>query len=120
MRRMIAGIGLAALWAVGSSCALAAIQGGPLPREGLVDGVYRGSAWSGPVRAVVDVVVEDQRIRDVVLVHHNTWWGRRAEEPIPRAIVEQQSTRVDAVSGATISSTAIMNAAQEAVAKASR
>ena len=117
-RRLILATGLSLLLAVGSGCALAAITGGPVPAGRLVDGVYRGSAWNGPVYAAVDVVVEDQAIRRIEFVRHGTWWGKRAEEPTRRAIVEQQSTRVDAVSGATISSTAIMNAVQDAVGKA--
>ena len=48
----------------------------------------------------------------------STWRGGEAEEAIPGSIIEQQSTKVDAVTGATISSTAIMNAVQDAVEKA--
>jgi uncharacterized protein with FMN-binding domain len=70
------------------------------------------------VSAVVDVTVEDQEIREIEMVRHGDWWGRRAEETIPGAIIEQQSTRVDVVTGATIISTALMNAVQDAVEKA--
>lgn len=101
-----------------SSCALSRITGGPVPAQRLADGVYRGSAWNGPVRAVVDVTVRDQRIADVALVSHQRWRGREAEDRIPGSIVAQQSTRVDAVTGATISSIAIMNAAQDAIEQA--
>ncbi len=104
--------------ALSASCTTGTIQGGPVPAERLVDGVYRGSARNGPVLAVVDVVVEDRRIERIEIVRHGDWWGRRAEERIPDRIVEQQSTQVDAVTGATISSTAIMNAVQDAVEQA--
>ena len=89
-----------------------------MPSNRLVDGVYRGSARSGPVKAVVDVTVRDQQIRSIELVSHHRWRGGESEEAIPRLILERQSTRVDAVTGATVSSTAIMNAVQDAVEKA--
>ena len=113
-------MGVSILVAVGVGCSIAAVSGGPVPAGRLVDGEYRGSAWNGPVYAAVVVVVEDQAIREIEFVRHGTWWGAQAEAPIRRAILEQQSTHVDAVSGATISSTAIMNAVQEAVGKATR
>lgn len=100
------------------SCALSTIRGGPVPRDRLVDGVYRGSARNGPVIAVVDVIVEDQAVEEIKIVRHGDWWGRPAEETIPGLIIEQQSTRVDVVTGATISSTALMNAVQNAVEQA--
>ena len=100
------------------SCAFAPITGGPVPKDRLVDGVYRGSARSGPVSAVVDVIVEDQEIARIEIIRHGHWRGGPAEEKIPGSIIVQQSTRVDVVSGATISSTALMNAVQDAVEKA--
>jgi len=120
-RRTPAAIALLALVAaLLASCSITPIRGGPVPGNQLADGVYRGRARNGPVIAIVDVTVRDQRIEAIELVTHGDWRGRRAEEPIPRAIVAQQSTRVDVVSGATISSTAIMNAVQDAVEKATR
>jgi uncharacterized protein with FMN-binding domain len=41
--------------------------------------------------------------------------GGPAEEVIPAKIIEKQSTNVDVVSGATMSSTAIMDAVQLAI-----
>jgi fumarate reductase flavoprotein subunit len=41
------------------------------------------------------------------------YWGI-----IPNRIIEKQSTKVDSVSGATLSSVAIMNAVEDAVKKA--
>lgn len=101
-----------------SSCAYSAIRGGPVPKDRLVDGVYRGSARNGPVTAAVDVIVEDQGIAEIKIIRHGHWRGGPAEETIPGLIIEQQSTGVDVVTGATVSSTAIMNAVQDAVEKA--
>ena len=118
MRRLLAGTFLLLVIGLVSSCALATIEGGPVPGDRLADGVYRGSARSGPVAAVVDVTVEDRRVAEIAIVRHGHWRGGAAEEPIPRAIIEQQSTRVDAVTGATVSSVALMNAVQDALEKA--
>ena len=46
------------------------------------------------------------------------WKGVLAEGTISNRIIETQSTKVDAVSGATIGSVAIMNAVQDAIQKA--
>ena len=51
-------------------------------------------------------------------MEHRTWKGGAAEGIIPHRIIETQSTKVDAVSGATTSSVAIMNAVEDAVRKA--
>ena len=49
---------------------------------------------------------------------HDCLNGKKAEPVIPQRIIEQQSTRMDAVSGATNSSNVIMNAVHKAVEKA--
>ena len=103
-----------------SSCTTAKILGGPVPADRLIDGVYRGSAKDGPVKVVVDVTLTDQRITEIKLVKHRTWKGGGAEETVPHLIIKQQSTKVDAVTGATVSSCAIMNAVQKAVEKATK
>ena len=46
------------------------------------------------------------------------WTDGLAEGTIPNRIIETQSTKVDAVSGATMSRVAIMNAVEDAVQKA--
>jgi fumarate reductase flavoprotein subunit len=84
----------------------------------MVDGVYQGTATKGPVKAVVELTVNGSRIDEIKLIHHRRWRGGIAEKTIPQRIVAAQSTRVDAVTGATISSVAIMQAVQNAVSKA--
>ena len=85
----------------------------------LQDGVYEGSYSSFPNSAKVEVTVAEQRIAKVEIIEHfASSRGKRAEDAIPKRIVEEQSTEVDAVSGATNSSRVIMNAAQDALKKA--
>ncbi len=99
-------------------CATEKIVGGPIPEEILKDGTYVGSASAGPVKVVAQVTIDNHRIAQVELIEHRTWKGGAAERIIPDRIVEAQSTRVDAVSGATMSSRAIMNAVEVAIRKA--
>lgn len=102
-----------------TSCQPALMIGTPLGDQPLTDGVYTGSFRNGPNSAVVKVTIVDSRIEDVELVRHfSSWKGGKANKVIPQRIKAQQSTRVDAVTGATNSSIVIMNAAQKAIEKA--
>jgi uncharacterized protein with FMN-binding domain len=91
------------------------IVGGPILTNSLKDGVYDGKAKVGPVRVLARVTIQNQRIIDISLLEHRSLKGRAAEDIIPHRIIDEQSTKVDAVSGATVSSTAIMNAVDDAV-----
>ena len=101
-----------------AGCAATPMIGGPLeqrkPKAGTYEGVYRG----GPNKVVVMVTIEDNRIVHIEMVEHWELMGKKAESLTLKRIMEQQSTRVDAVSGATNSSLVIMNAVQRAVEKA--
>ena len=102
-----------------SGCQIAPLMGTPVEPEGLKDGVYEGEYKKGINKAVVKVIITDGRIGEIELVKHTaSWIGNKANEIIPQRIVEQQSTQVDAVSGATNSSRVIMNAVQKAIEKA--
>lgn len=81
------------------------------------DGVYAGSAdgIGGPL--AVSVTVAGGKIADVQVTEHNETAGISdpAIEQIPQAIVAAQSTDVEAVSGATVTSTAIKDAVADAL-----
>lgn len=95
-------------------------QGGPVPLEGLADGSYEARSVSFPNAATVRVSVEGGRLASVELLSHNaSRVGRRCDDVLPQRMVEQQSTAVDAVSGATNSSNVIMDAAGKALEQAS-
>jgi uncharacterized protein with FMN-binding domain len=109
----------ATLTFVVTSCAIAPVIGSRLQHEKLMDGVYEGSYRSLPNSAVVKVTIAEGRIANVELVRQfASWKGKKVGEVIPRRIVSEQSTVVDAVTGATNSSRVIMNAVQRAVEKA--
>ena len=99
-------------------CAGPRIAGGPISGDSLKDGTYDGEAKEGPVSVSAKVTIENRRITGIDLISHRTWKGKAAEKTIPERIIENQSTNVDAVSGATRSSIAIMNAVEDALQKA--
>ena len=101
-----------------SCCAQTPITGAPLDRATLVDGTYEGSYKAWPNRALVKVEIKDNKIVGIEIVEHWAWKGKKAESLISERIIRNQSTNVDAVSGATNSSRVIMNAVQNAIEKA--
>ena len=81
------------------------------------DGTYEGTspAYAGPLH--VRVVVAGGRIRSVEVTGHQEKQFYSALTDTPRKIVENQGVQgVDAVTGATITSEAIVNAAARALA----
>jgi len=81
------------------------------------DGVYRGEfSLSGtPNKATVEVTLQEKCITAIKIVHHFcSPIGKKAEK-ITERVIEQQSLDVDAVSGATSSSMAILKAIENAL-----
>ena len=100
-----------------SSCSTATKIGKPINRN-LKDGVYEGIYRGGPNKAFVKVTIKNSKIVDIRIIEHRAWKGKKVESVIQKRIIENQSTDIDAVSGATNSSIVIMNAVQKAVEKA--
>lgn len=98
-----------------SACISTPRIGQTLRPDDLRDGVYRGSYKGGPNTAAVEVTISGGKITRIDIIEHDHWKGAPAETVIPGRIIQRQSTLVDAVSGATNSSTVIMNAVQKAV-----
>lgn len=86
----------------------------------MMDGTYSGSVpgiWGAPVKATV--VVMDGRIADIKVEHQETnGVGSRAIDTITQAVLKTQSLNIDAVSGASASSKAIIAALGVALQKA--
>lgn len=89
----------------------------PKPAVLYKDGVYTGEAegMMGPL--TVEVTIDKGAIVNVVLKDHHETQGyyEKAEMWVVSSILEQQTTEVDAVSGATYTSKAIKNAVQDAL-----
>ncbi|MDP6636401.1 MAG: FMN-binding protein [Phycisphaerae bacterium] len=85
----------------------------------LRDGKYPGDSigYTGPLR--VTVTVRDRRIADIA-VRHTEKIHQNCITIIPQRIVKAQSLKVDAVTGATVTSQAIAGAALDALRKAGR
>ncbi|NLJ79938.1 MAG: RnfABCDGE type electron transport complex subunit D [Firmicutes bacterium] len=84
------------------------------------DGTYFGSADSFGGKLEVEVSVSEGVIASVLVTGHSDTPGISdgAFEKIPERIVALGASKVDAVSGATVSSEAIMKAVQNALEKA--
>ena len=81
------------------------------------DGSYRGNYdLSGtPVKVTLDVVIQNNKIAEINIIKHIcSPIGKKAEK-ITGRIIEKQSLNVDAVSGATGSSKAIVKAVENAL-----
>ena len=83
-------------------------------------GTYEGSATGRNGEIVVEVVLSDEAIDSVSVTSHSETEGIAdpAIEQIPAAIVETQGLGVDTVSGATITSEAIIAAVSNALESA--
>jgi len=86
----------------------------------VVNGTYQDQSigYTGPVQ--IEVVVMDNRIEDVHVIQHSEKQFFSALTAIPKRIIEKQSVQgIDGVSGATITSQAIVNASAKALAQGS-
>ncbi len=81
------------------------------------DGVYKGDNMSFVGQLYVEVTVKNHRIESVEVVKHKDKQYFTALTDTPKQLVEKQSIKgVDAVTGATITSEAIINATAKALA----
>ena len=87
----------------------------PIDVADVADGVYEGIAETPLVKVTVEVTVKDHVIENIKLVRHQNGKGEPAESMIPEMIAKNTS-EVDGVSGATLSSTTIRAAVRNALA----
>jgi uncharacterized protein with FMN-binding domain len=80
----------------------------------VADGTYRGTASVPPVIARVEVSVTNATITSFRVLRHLTGQGQAAEA-LAEKVVEEQTIELDAVSGATYSSKAILKAGEKAL-----
>lgn len=80
------------------------------------DGTYEGDFDAGLVYAKVRVAVKDGVMSDITLLEHRNGKGASAESVVA-AMLDNQSTNVDSVSGATSSSKVIRKAVENALLK---
>jgi uncharacterized protein with FMN-binding domain len=118
MKKICLIIGLLVLLTAG--CSVAPVLGGKVEPGTLKDGTYEGSSKHSMNKAKVLLTVTDGKITELQVTKLvGTRKKSKVKETIPKLIIEQQSTDVDAISGATNISAVLMNAAWDAVQKAS-
>lgn len=85
----------------------------------LADGTYEGYCRRALGMADVKVTIRDGKIAGIDIVSRFcSPWGRKAFEEMPGRMLEAQSTKVEAVTGATYSSSTIKAAVEDALKKA--
>ena len=86
--------------------------------SGYADGTYTGTATSRYGSLTVATTIAGGRITDVSITNASTTFPVSQIASLPSAVVQSQSARVDAVSGATASSQAFLQAVSQALAQA--
>ncbi len=100
------------------SCSNAVLTGGNVSGKTLKNGVYQGEFGGFYNKAVVKVTIQDNKIVHIDVLKSSGFKGGKILPVLPKRIIEKQSTKVDAVSGATHSSNVLMNAVENAIRKA--
>ena len=85
--------------------------------RGLKDGVFRGTGLGYVKEVNATVTVKGGRITDVKLQHEEKI-DMGASTSVPKQIIERQSLEVDAITGATVTVQAIVQAVYEALRQA--
>ena len=80
------------------------------------DGVYIGNMDTTLVKVTVEVSISDHRITDIRLLRHINGQGQNAEKIIDDMLI-MNTTDVEIVSGATMSSKVIIAAVKDALIK---
>jgi len=81
------------------------------------DGSYRGEAdFTGtPIKVILEANIQNHGITSINIIKHScSPIGKKAEKIVDR-IIERQSLDVDVISGATVSSNAILKAVENAL-----
>ncbi len=99
----------------------AEVLGINVTEQSYTDGIYTGTADGFRPGIVVEVAIEESSVASVTVTEHHEigpmYWSRPVSL-IPASVVEQQSTAVDTISGATATSKGILAAVEDALGKA--
>jgi uncharacterized protein with FMN-binding domain len=132
MRRMLLYIGLGIVVALGVAFLFGinglketlGLQINNVDLSGVADGTYRGSFEAGRFRASVEVMVKDRKIVGVKPLGTDS--SKAAEKkildqiysPAIAKVIQTQTPRVDAISGATATTKAMLKAVENALVAA--
>ena len=84
--------------------------------EQVADGTYEGTAETPLVKVAVEVTVQNHTLREIRLLRHENGQGTPAEAMLAD-MLSRNTSEVDGVAGATLSSKAIRAAVRDALAK---
>lgn len=101
-------------------CTNAAVRKMPINHVDLSqvkDGDYSGDYAYGGFSYEVKVSVANHQIKDVAIVKNRTTKHAKMAEGVVKRILEQQKNDVDAMSGATTTSKALLKATENALTK---
>ena len=84
--------------------------------EQVANGTYESTAETPLVKVSVEVTVQDHTLKEIRLLRHENGQGAPAEAMLPD-MLSRNTSEVDSVSGAILSSKAIRAAVRDALAK---
>ena len=84
--------------------------------ERAADGTYEGTAETPLVKVTVEVTVQNHTLREIRLLRHENGQGAPAEAMLAD-MLSRNTSEVDGVAGATLSSKAIRAAVRDALSK---
>jgi fumarate reductase flavoprotein subunit len=97
---------------------MAACQAKPVDSGSSNSGVFTGESKGKNGAIKVEVTIENAEIKDIkVLENHESDFTKNVFEQIPKAIMAANSADVAAISGATLTSDAIIEAVRDAITK---
>lgn len=112
----VIGLGLYISLVNSSKKSLTAMEYEEVDMSEVADGVYLGEVDAGLVYVKVSVTVNENKLINIRILKHKNGLGSKAESIITE-MLQQNSYKVDAVSGATLSSEAIKSAVSKALKK---
>jgi uncharacterized protein with FMN-binding domain len=123
LARMRDGLALLVILATLIGCTSAevkAVRGMPIKKIDLLqvkDGGYLGDFSYGGFTYEVKVTIASHKLKDIVLLKNRTTKHAKMAEGVVKSILDQQRNDVDAVSGATTTSKALLKAIENALTK---
>ena len=91
----------------------------PVDITKIPDGEYEGRAFKFPGRMIVHTIIKDGKISEIKIIKHLALKKyTNMMQPLIDSIIAKQDVRVDAVTGATISSIALKSAVYDSLKKA--
>lgn len=79
------------------------------------DGIYKGNYTYVRWNYAVEVTVKDHKIVSIIRTNKGKIPELRVEDKVTRSIMEKQSVKVDAISGATLNTKAFLKAVEHAL-----